>query len=1129
MRLRPDRLELSASDLANHLGCRHLTQLDLAAASGVRALPHWRDPASEVLQERGLALEQAYLEHLGRQGCRIVVPAPGEEGSALERTVSAMRAGADVICQATLASGRWHGRADFLRRVERPSALGPWSYEVLDAKLARETRAGTVLQLCLYSHLVARIQDFLPEYMHVIVPGTDFEPVTYRVHDFLAYHRLVQRHLETATSGTGGAEGTYPNPVPQCEICRWWRECDRQRRDDDHLCLVAGISRMQIEELHGWGVATLEGLAEVPLPLVRKPARGSEDSYVRVREQARVQLATRRSGRPVYEFLAVIETQGLCRLPAPSPGDVFLDFEGDPFVGTSGLEYLLGWATSPAAEPEYHGRWALGPVAEQAMFEAFIDLVMARLERWPDLHIYHFAAYEPAALKRLMGRYATREDQLDRLLRGRRFVDLHMVTRQALRAGVERYGLKELEVFYDFERTLDLRTASLHRHGFERALELGRHDEVPQATRDAIEAYNRDDCVSTLRLRDWLEQLRTGSIAAGCLIARPEPESGAPPEAVGERQQRVQELYDRLAGDVPTDPAERSGEQQARWLLANMLDWHRREKKAVWWEYFRLCELPEEDLVEERAALSGLEFALRIATPKKSVVDRYRFPPQECEIRERDGLRHQGKRFGKVEAIDVAACTIDIRKGPGVAELHPGSVFRHDDIDDRVKHQALMRLGDWVAENGIDALGPLRAGRDLLLGRTPRPGAELVTGQDTLAAARSWVAALDHSVLPIQGPPGAGKTYTGARMITSLVRAGKKVGVTALSHKVIRNLLDEVLEAAEQERTVVRCVQKVSEPSEAAPNSIAEITDNGAILDEIRSGAASVVAGTAWLWAREEFLEAVDVLFVDEAGQLTLADVLAVSQAADSLVLLGDPQQLGQPVQGSHPEGTDVSALEHILGGRKTIPAEQGLFLDHTWRLHPDICAFTSELFYEGRLVSRPNLDRRVLDGPTPFVGAGLWFVPVPHSGNQNSSPEEVERVVELVARLVAGRVGWTDWPKDRRPLRLSDILIIAPYNAQVVALKARLPEARIGTVDKFQGQEAAVVICSLATSSPEDAPRGMEFLYSPNRLNVAVSRAQTACILVASPALFEPECRSPAQMRLANGFCRYLEMAQRV
>jgi len=442
----------------------------------------------------------------------------------------------------------------------------------------------------------------------------------------------------------------------------------------------------------------------------------------------------------------------------------------------------------------------------------------------------------------------------------------------------------------------------------------------------------------------------------------------------------------------------------------------------------------------------------------------------------------------------------------------------------------MMRLGQWVADNGIDALGPYRAGRDLLLGREPRPGAQLVAGDDTLAAARRWVQALDHSVLPIQGPPGAGKTYTGARMIVRLVQAGKKVGVTALSHKVIRNLLDAVVEAAEgEERTGIRCIQKVRDPSDAPHPSIAETTDNGEVLDALLSGAAQVAAGTGWLWAREDFFEAVDVLFVDEAGQLTLADTLAVSQAAKNLVLLGDPQQLGQPLQGSHPEGTGVSALQHILGEHKILPSDQGLFLDQTRRLHPNVCAFTSELFYEGRLGSGPDLDRQILDGATLFAGAGLWFVPVPHDGNQTSSPEEVERIVALVVGLTAGDVYWTDPKNERRPLALSDILIIAPYNAQVAALKARLPEGRVGTVDKFQGQEAPVVICSLTTSSPEDAPRGMAFLYSGNRLNVAVSRAKTACILVGSPALFEPDCRSPAQMRLANAFCRYLELATTV
>jgi hypothetical protein len=663
----------------------------------------------------------------------------------------------------------------------------------------------------------------------------------------------------------------------------------------------------------------------------------------------------------------------------------------------------------------------------------------------------------------------------------------------------------------------------------ERAVELGKGDAVPEESLLAVVAYNRDDCISTMRLRDWLERLRAERVAAGFDIRRPPLEEGAPPEALSERQQRVQALYERLAADVPADREERSDEQQARWLLANLLDWHRREKKAVWWEYFRLRELPDEDLVEERAALSGLELVARIDTPKRSVTDRYRFPPQDCEIRRGDELHHQDQRAGQVEAIDVAGCTIDIRKGPKLAELHPTSVFRHSDIDDSVKRDALMRLGEWVAEHGIDAPGSFRAGRDLLLRRAPNPALEQPAGVETDEISRRWVLALDRNTLPVRGPPGAGKTYTGARMITALVREGRKVGITALGHEVIRNLLQEVVRAAEMERTTVRCLRKVNEVSDPADPAIREVTDNGAVLAALTSGEVDVVAGTPWLWAREDLRETLDVLFVDEAGQLALADVLSVAQAARNLVLLGDPQQLRQPQQGSHPEGTDVSALEHLLDGHETIPAGRGLFLDSTWRLHPKICAFTSELFYEHRLHSRPNLDRQVLDGPTAFAGAGLWFVPVEHTGNQSSSPEEVERIAGLIAELTAPGVHWTNSNADRRRLPLTEILLIAPFNAQVAALAARLPGARVGTVDKFQGQEAAVVICSLATSSPEDAPHGMDFLYSLNRLNVAVSRAKTACILVASPRLFEPDCRTPAQMRLANAFCRYLEMAQTI
>jgi uncharacterized protein len=390
--------------------------------------------------------------------------------------------------------------------------------------------------------------------------------------------------------------------------------------------------------------------------------------------------------------------------------------------------------------------------------------------------------------------------------------------------------------------------------------------------------------------------------------------------------------------------------------------------------------------------------------------------------------------------------------------------------------------------------------------------------------------ALEASVLPIQGPPGSGKTFTGGRMIVDLVRQGRRVGITAASHKVISTLLREVCSAAKQSGVRMPVIQKAREGDECEDVSVIKAESNEEVLDAVTKGSAKIAAGSAWLWAREEMANSVDVLFVDEAGQMSLANVLAVSPAATSIVLLGDPQQLDQPQRGIQPPGAEVSALAHLLNGRATIAADKGIFLTETRRLHPDVCTFTSELFYEGRLVSRPENAKQRLNAGNPLGGTGLRFAPVEHTGNQNESPEEVERVAASVDDLLRSGATWTDKNGETHALTLKDILIVAPYNAQVAALIERLPAgSRVGTVDKFQGQEAPVVFYSMATSAPEDAPRGMEFLYSLNRLNVAVSRAQCAAVVVASPALFQVRCKTPRQIGLANAFCRYLEMANPV
>jgi superfamily I DNA and/or RNA helicase len=310
---------------------------------------------------------------------------------------------------------------------------------------------------------------------------------------------------------------------------------------------------------------------------------------------------------------------------------------------------------------------------------------------------------------------------------------------------------------------------------------------------------------------------------------------------------------------------------------------------------------------------------------------------------------------------------------------------------------------------------------------------------------------------------------------------------------------------------------------------IDEETDSQEGIRKILNGEYDVIGGTAWVWSKEELFESIDDLVVDEAGQMSLANVLACAQAAKNIVLLGDPQQLEQPQKAAHPEGSDLSALEYLLEEHDTMPEERGLFLGETWRLHPSICRFTSEMFYEGKLHPHTGLKRQVISGPTPYAGAGLFYIPIVHEGNQNESIEEAERVQQVVKSLVGPDVTWTDCDGNTKLMTLNDILIVAPYNAQVSEIAARIPRARIGTVDKFQGQEAPVVIYSMATSTPEDAPHGMDFLFSRHRLNVATSRAKCVCILVGNPKLFEPECRTPEQMRMANAFCRYLELAREV
>jgi AAA domain-containing protein/RNase H-like protein len=758
---------------------------------------------------------------------------------------------------------------------------------------------------------------------------------------------------------------------------------------------------------------------------------------------------------------------------------------------------------------------------------------MERLERDPSMHVYHYAAYEPTALKRLMGRHATREDELDRLLRGGVLVDLYRVVREGIRASVESYSIKQIEKFYMPEREGPVTSAGFSVVEYERWMESS-----DPAVLGALEAYNRDDCVSTWRLRGWLEERRieAAPLYGGSPPPRPDTRSGEPPEDLARAQRKTREREDALRSGVPADSALRSGEQQGRWLLAGLLDWNRREAKPAWWLWYQLRDAAMEELIASSDALGDLRFETELGVVAKSVIHRYRFDPrQETKLGEGDPVVDPatGDAAGTIVALDPIGGTVDLKRNP--AKPHPRALIGGQPYGTDVMRDALGRLADEVIANGIDSDGPFRAARDAVLGRAPRirgvdPGERLaVAGEDSRDAAVRLATRLDATTLAIQGPPGTGKTSTGARMILELVRARRRVGVTAQSHKVIANLLEAVVRVAAAEGATLRVGQRCDNAEDAsADERIERAASNDAARHGLANGTFDILGGTAWLWSREDMAGSVDALFVDEAGQVSLATVCAVSGAADSIVLLGDPNQLPQVSQGTHPEGADASALQHLVGDAPTISAERGLFLDTTWRLHPRVNDYISDVFYANRLVTDASTARQALaDGPL-LGGVGIRFVPISHTFNRNRSREEARYVVDGVEALL-GRA-WTDAMGESRNLALDDILVVAPYNAQVAeigrAIEARLgARGRVGTVDKFQGQEAAVAIYSMATSSPDEAPRGLEFLYMGNRLNVAISRARGLAVLVCSPALLDVACRTPEQMKLLNAFCRYVEM----
>lgn len=1135
MRKVGQQVRYSPSDLIRFWASPFASWMDRLHLESPAAVTPDEDPADKKLfADAGTEHERAFLSTLENGKASISKISSGLSAAGRAETLQALAARTPIVYQAALEDDRFSGLSDFVMLNDAGD------YEVWDTKLALSPKPYYAIQLCCYTEMLAAIPNIGPFPKHFGVILGNGDRVRFRTEDFVHLYREVRRRFLGLQDAFTTDMAQRPEPLPGADHGRWASHAEAFFTDRDHLVQIAGISVGQIKKLRAQGIHRMEDLATKAIKTVPKLA---EETLAKLKAQAELQCQTRsaratdEASKAAFRVLPPAgpngEPLGLALLPPANAADVYFDMEGYPLV-PGGLEYLFGAAfINGAGRPEFKDWWAHSRGEEKQAFEAFIDWIYGRWKANSELHVYHYAAYEVTAMGRLSTRHDTRQDEVDELLRAKVFVDLHRVVRQGLLIGEPDYSLKTIEHLYRPKRTTTVATAADSIVQYANWIASKEpSDWNKSAILKGIRDYNEDDCFSTLELTGWLR-----STAASQKVASKRATSGT-----GDEHQPKKPLPAEVVQRHKTIEQLRAKGDPVGAVLADLLDFHRREQKPVWWRMFDRADATEEQLRDDPGCIQGVVAKGAASPDKKSQVQAYAFDPdQECKLVATDRTKLMftfdlDPKFG-VPALDLDAGAVQLKIGNkalgerfGGRFPRQGSLIPYEFVGAEAIQNALTAAGE------AHLAGKLNIAASSLLQRTPPTAAMQGVKETPLAAAVRIAPAMAGGCLVVQGPPGTGKTYTAAEVIVALLEAGKKVGIASNSHKAVMNLLAEGGKALRARKKTLRGL-KVG--GERDPQLLAENRDLQFVDDNKDAQAAyggGVIGGTAWLFTLPDWVGKLDYLFIDEAGQVSLANAIAMSRVAPNLVLLGDQMQLEQPIQGTHPGDAGLSSLQYALKDLAAskedapefypvVPAAQGLFLAESHRMHPAVCSFISETVYEGRLQAHPDCSNQRIAVPASHSGLisqefGVVFLGVEHDGNIQQSDEEVAKVVEAFQTL-KGRP-FTASDGKTHPLALEDLLFIAPYNAQVRSLQSALPkDARVGSVDKFQGQQASVCILSLCSSYGEYGARGLRFILDRNRINVALSRAKCLAVVVGDPRIASGTANSIDEMKLLNTYCK--------
>jgi predicted RecB family nuclease len=1060
--------------------------------------------------------------------------------AAIELTRQAIQAKVPIVYQAAFRDDRFAGFSDFTIL----NAHG--HYEIWDTKLARSPRPYYAVQLCCYAEMFQATTGLpVPERFGVILGSGD--KVVFRTEDFIHYYHRVRAAFLALMDGYTGNIAQRPEPLPGADHGLWASQADSYFLETDHVAQVANITSGQVKKLRSAGITTMTALAGAAGTTVRKL---QPDTLAALAAQARLQCQTRADrakqadASARFEVLAHYgengEPIGLGALPPPDPADVFFDMEGYP-LAAGGLEYLFGasYRDPKTGALEFADWWGHDRDEEKVAFEGFIDWVFKRWSASPNLHIYHYAAYEVSALRRLSTRHDTRQTEVDAMLRENVFVDLYQLVRHGLMIGVDSYSIKAIEHLYRPNRTGEVATAMESVVHYARWIQSGDpRDWTKSRILESIRAYNRDDCDSTAQLVDWLR-----GIAAQHKIP-PRPPVQVTVRSEDDAKQDVHPIVVAQREVI----AKLIGKGDAHALtLSDLMDFHRRDSKPIFWRKYDRAAATADELRDDTGCIEGVIAHGAPVPDKKSLVQTYRFDPnQECKLsagpRKRVVFTFAPKSSLSLETLDMEVGQLTLKIGrDGLQEKFDGSfpktgsLISDDFVPSDNMQKALIEVGNDYLASGL--LPCIRG----LLDRHPPVKVLQVADESSLDAAIRVCGEMTGGCLVIQGPPGTGKTFTAAEMIDALLERGLRVGVASNSHKAIDNLLAECGKVRRDKGRVLEGIKVSGEVNQTLFRDNPGLSHVESNQKAHAAYGGGVVGGTAWLFSLPDWIGVLDFLFLDEAGQVSLANAVAMAPSARNLVLLGDQMQLEQPSEGSHPGDSGLSSLQYALKDlaeskpdapvfQAVVSPDYGLFLGESRRMHPAICTFISESVYEGRLSAHPSCAQQAVSISPNAVYVtkpnGIIFISVEHDGNIQRSEEEAERVRAIFEELL-GR-NFTDRDGKVRALTPEDFLFVAPYNAQVRALQEALPDgARIGSVDKFQGQQAPVCILSLCSSFGEYGSRGLGFILDRNRMNVAISRAQCLAIVVADGRIAGANASSVAEMKLLNLFCKLADTCQ--